>query len=270
MGRLKIIDSIKNRTVKEVVLVKEKSRWRKKTGQFVVEGKREIEMALKGGYTLTKIFFDPGIISIDSVQELLSTYVSGPEIIEVSHDVYRRIAYRDKTEGIVALGVSKQHLLEDLEFKRKAPLVLVAEGLEKPGNMGALLRTADAASLDAVIIANPKTDLYNPNVIRSSLGCVFSVPVAQAGNAEVMEFLTSRKILIIAAELGAVNTYSAMDFTVPAAIVVGAESTGLTDLWIDNASHRVIIPMQGEIDSMNVSVSAAILIFEAMRQRNFK
>ena len=270
MAPVKYIDSVKNPTVKEVVLVKEKSRWRKKTGQFVAEGKREIEMALKGGYKLVKIFFDSGIISVNLVHDLLAAFTAKPEIIEVSHDVYRRIAYRDKTEGIVALGISKEHLLDNLEFKRTTPLVLVAEGLEKPGNMGALLRTADAASLDAVIIANPKTDLYNPNVIRSSLGCVFSVPIAQASNDEVIEFLSNHIISTFAAELGAENTYSTMDFTVPAAIVVGTESSGLTQQWIQEASHRVIIPMQGEIDSMNVSVSAAILIFEAMRQRNFK
>lgn len=270
MSQIKYIDSLKNAAIKEVVLVKEKSRWRKKTGLFVVEGLREVEMALKEGWDLMKIFFDSGIISVDNVRSILSGRTTTAEIIEVSHDVYRRIAYREKTEGIVALGLSKSHALGDLKLKRVKPLLLVAEALEKPGNIGALLRTADAADLDAVIITNPKTDLYNPNIIRSSLGCIFTVPIGLATNSEVMEYLQSHKIESFAAELNADQSYDQMDFNGPSAIVVGAESTGLSSEWIRYANHRIIIPMKGQIDSMNVSVSAAILIFEALRQRNFQ
>lgn len=255
--------------IREITLIKEKSRWRKKSGQFVVEGRREVEMALKGGFALNKIFYYSDIIKIDEIIQLIQTYSSKAELIEVSKDVYKRIAYREKTEGIVASGPSKDHLLEDLKFRRKNPVILVAESVEKPGNIGALLRTADAAKLDAVIIANPVTDLYNPNVIRSSLGCVFTVPVALAGNSEVIQFLRSKKINTYAAELNAEKKYSDMDFTAASAIVVGPESEGLSNDWLDQSDHRVIIPMQGEIDSMNVSVSAAIIIFEALRQRDF-
>jgi TrmH family RNA methyltransferase len=226
-------------------------------------------MAIKGGCTLEKVFFDPAILTAEEIQKILRPQLGGPELIAVSREVYRRIAYREKTEGVVALGTAKSHDLETLKFRREKPLILVAEALEKPGNIGALLRTADAAALDAVIISNPVTDLYNPNVIRSSLGCVFSVPIAQAGNSEVIKFLDERGITTYAAELEAEQRYSEMDFSLPSALVVGAESKGLSEEWILKANHRVIIPMQGEIDSMNVSVSAAILIFEAMRQRGF-
>ena len=270
MSKTRFIDSLKNPLVKEVALIKEKSRWRKKTGQFVAEGQKEVEMALKGGFELDKIFFFRDLLSADETIELLETYGSNAEVIEVSKDVYRRIAYREKTEGIVALGRVKPHRLEDLQFHRSQPLLLVAESLEKPGNLGALLRTADAAHLDGVIISNPKTDLYNPNVIRSSLGCLFSVPIAVAGNMEVISFLKDKGVRILAAELQGNRTYSTEDLTLPTAVVVGTEATGLSNEWIEAADANILIPMQGIIDSMNVSVSAAIIIFEAMRQRKFK
>ena len=269
MSNLRFIDSPKNPQVREITLIKEKSRWRRKSGQFVVEGRREVEMALKGGFILTQIFFFADIINENEILDLLNTYNSSAEVIEVSKEVYKRIAYREKTEGIVALGQSKKHLLEELEFRNKNPLILIAESIEKPGNVGALLRTADAASLDAVIIANPLTDLYNPNILRSSLGCLFTVPIAQANNQAVMDFLRTNQITSFCAELTADKSYCEMDYESASAIVVGPESSGLSKDWLEFADHCVIIPMQGEIDSMNVSVSAAIIIFEALRQRTF-
>ena len=266
----RFIDSLKNPLVKEITLIKEKSRWRKKSGKFVVEGQREVEMALKGGYTLDQIFYYSEIIQPDEILNLIQHYGCESELIEVSKDVYKRIAYREKTEGIVAVGPSTELFIEDLKFSRQNPIVLVAESVEKPGNIGALLRTADAANLDAVIIANPVSDLYNPNIIRSSLGCVFTVPIAQAGNQEVIDFLKSKKIQTVAAELNAEIIYTEMDYSAATAIVVGTEAEGLSSQWLDHSDHRVIIPMQGEIDSMNVSVSAAIIIFEALRQRDIK
>ena len=269
MSNLKFIDSPKNPQVREITMIKEKSRWRKKSGLFVVEGRREVEMALKGGFILTQIFFYADIINENEILDLLKAYGSSAEVIEVSKEVYKRIAYREKTEGIVALGQSGKHLLEELKFTTTNPLILIAESIEKPGNVGALLRTADAASLDAVIIANPLTDLYNPNIIRSSLGCLFTVPIAQGSNQEVMEFLRSNHISSYSAELMADKNYCDMDYASASAIVVGPESSGLSKDWLDFTDHHIIIPMQGEIDSMNVSVSAAIIIFEALRQRDF-
>ena len=177
------------------------------------------------------------------------------------------MAYRETTEGALALVKSKSHKLNDLIFKSKNPLILVAEAPEKPGNLGALLRTADASNLDAVIIANPKGDLYNPNTIRSSVGCVFTNTIATGSTEEVIDFLKSSGIDIFCAALSASKNYLEVDFTGPTAIVVGTESTGLTENWLQNSTQNIVIPMQGEIDSMNVSVSAAIIVFEAIRQR---
>ncbi len=263
----RFIDSVKNPQIRELILIKEKSRWRKKQGLFVAEGKKEIEMSLKGKCELLKIFYSSDIISIEEVEKKIYEYRIKPELIEVSKDVYARIAYREKTEGLVALGKSKSHALDSLQFSTKNPLVLIAESPEKPGNVGAILRTADAAALDAVIVSNPRTDIYNPNVIRSSLGCIFTVPVGQGSNEEVLNFIKDRGFNIYTAALNAAISYNKVDFSGPTAIVVGTESTGLTSEWLDAADKNILIPMRGEIDSMNVSVSAAILIFEAVRQR---
>ncbi|NND16898.1 MAG: RNA methyltransferase, partial [Eudoraea sp.] len=164
---------------------------------------------------------------------------------------------------------AKDHSLTDLPPLSAQPLILVAESPEKPGNVGALLRTADAAQVDAVLIADPISDLYNPNTVRSSVGCLFSVPIATASSEDIIAFLKERKISIFAATLQEAGNYVDRDYSGPTALVVGAESTGLTQIWRDEADAKVMIPMAGKIDSMNVSVSAAILIFEAKRQRNF-
>ena len=168
---------------------------------------------------------------------------------------------------IVAIAISKNLILSDLNLSSNA-LVLVAEASEKPGNIGALLRTADAAHLDAVIIANPKTDLYNPNIIRSSVGCVFTTKIATGSTSEIISFLKEQNINIYGAALTASVEYQTINYTKPTAIVVGTEATGLSEEWLNNTTKNIIIPMRGAIDSMNVSVSAAILIFEAVRQRS--
>ena len=179
------------------------------------------------------------------------------------------MAHRDSTEGIIAVVKAKAHRLENLRLKHKNPLILVAESPEKPGNIGALLRTADAANIDAVIIADAKSDLYNPNTIRSSVGCVFTTEIAVDSSREVINYLMTLNFNIYCATLQDSVPYYEQDFTEPTAIVVGTESTGLTQYWRDAATKNIRIPMQGVIDSMNVSVSAGILIFEAKRQRGF-
>ncbi|NQY06711.1 MAG: RNA methyltransferase, partial [Flavobacteriaceae bacterium] len=188
---------------------------------------------------------------------------------EISQEVYKKIAYRDSTEGIIALIKTKNHTLDAELIKAENPLILIAEAPEKPGNIGALLRTADAANVDLVCIANPKTDLYNPNIIRSSVGCLFTNTVAIGSTAEIISFLNDKQIHIYAATLQNSNNYHEVDFTEASAIVVGTEATGLSEEWRTAATKNINIPMQGEIDSMNVSVAAGILIFEAKRQRNF-
>lgn len=262
----KQISSLQNPQVKEWAAIKEKSRTRRRTGLFMIEGQREISLAVKGHYTIETFIFNPELISEDEIKQLTTEPV---DLVEVSSEVYQRLAYRESTQGLLAIAKTKDLALDQLEFNRKAPLILVAEAPEKPGNIGALLRTADAASVDAVIIANPKTDLYNPNIIRSSVGCVFTTQIAFGSTTEIIEFLKKQNINIYCAALQASVDYHTQDYTKPTAIVVGTEATGLSDEWLENATQNIIIPMQGQIDSMNVSVAAGILIFEAKRQRNF-
>jgi TrmH family RNA methyltransferase len=266
----KEITSAQNPYIKELFQLKEKSRERKKSGLFLIEGEREIGLAIKGNYEIETLLYLPELFSEAVVSKLLNSYTSQPELIVISKEVYQKLAHRDTTEGVLAVAKSKSHDLKNIKFHSKNPLILVAEAPEKPGNIGALLRTADAANVDAVIIANPKTDLYNPNIIRSSVGCLFTNQIATGTTSEIISFLKEHNIQIYCAALQASVEYHTQDFTKPTAIVVGTEATGLSEDWIDNSTQNIIIPMQGEIDSMNVSVAAGILIFEAKRQRKFK
>ena len=261
---MKQITSVQNPFIKSLVLLQEKSKARKQTGTFLIEGQREIELAQKGGYEIETILFLPEISPEIEAKKLSRS----AELIEISKEVYQKLAYRDTTEGILAIAKSKNLSLSELNLGEN-PLILVAEAPEKPGNIGAILRTADAANLDAVIIANPKSDLYNPNIVRSSVGCLFTNNIATGTTEEIIAFLKSKNISIYCATLQNSTGYHTQDYTTPTALIVGTEATGLTQEWRDNATQNIIIPMQGAIDSMNVSVAAAILIFEAKRQRGF-
>jgi TrmH family RNA methyltransferase len=272
---MKTITSSQNTYIKQLVQLKDKSRERKKLGQFLIEGVREISLATKGGYELETVLFYPELFSAEQLNNLtknvnLSTVEMQPNYIEISKEVYKKLAYRDTTEGVLAIAKTKLNSLETIQLKSENPLILVAEAPEKPGNIGAILRTADAANVDAVIIANSKTDLYNPNIIRSSVGCVFTNQIAAGNTSEIIAFLKAKNIAIYCAALQASVNYNTQNFTKPTAIVVGTEATGLSAEWLENSTQNIVIPMQGEIDSMNVSVAAGILIFEAKRQRNFK
>ena len=267
---MKEITSIQNPLIKQLVLLKDKSRARKKTGLFLIEGIREISLAIKGGYLLETVLFNNKLISEAILDKLLNEVKNQTDIISISSDVYQKLAYRDTTEGVLAVAINKNHLIENLSFSSKTPLILVAEAPEKPGNIGAILRTADAANVDAVIIANPKTDLYNPNIIRSSVGCIFTNTIALGSTNAIIDFLKAQNINIYCAALQASVEYYTQNFSEPTAIIVGTEATGLSNEWLENSTQNIIIPMQGEIDSMNVSVAAGILIFEAKRQRGFQ
>ncbi|TDE06088.1 TrmH family RNA methyltransferase [Flavobacterium hiemivividum] len=261
---MKQITSIQNPFIKSLVLLQEKAKNRKQTGTFLIEGKREISLALKGGYEIETILFYPEICTEIEAKKI----ARNTELIEINKEVFQKLAYRDTTEGILAIAKTKSQQLSDLKLSNN-PLILVAEAPEKPGNIGALLRTADAANLDAVIIANPKSDLYNPNIVRSSVGCLFTNQIATGTTAEIITFLKEKNINFYCATLQNSTSYHTQDYTKPTALIVGTEATGLTQEWREAATQNIIIPMQGEIDSMNVSVAAAILIFEAKRQRGF-
>jgi len=266
MTAIKHISSTQNTLVKKVVLLRDKSKQRKMSGLFILEGQRELSLAQKGNYTIDTILYNENILTHTQVQDSFNISDS-TDLVAVTQEVYDKIAYRNSTEGIVAIAKAKPTELAQLQLKTKNPLILVAEAPEKPGNIGALLRTADAANLDAVLIANPKTDLYNPNIIRSSVGCVFTGTIATGTTAEIIAYLKRNNIAIYCAALTASKDYTTTDFSEPSAIVVGTEHSGLSDTWLQQATQNIIITMEGHIDSMNVSVSAAILIFEAKRQR---
>jgi len=229
---------------------------------------REIEIAIAGGYEIAELYFVASLISEQVVKDLLHKQSNDCLLTTLSDEVYKKLAYRDSTEGVIAFAKAKTQQLADLKLPEN-PLILIAEAPEKPGNIGALLRTADAANVDAVIIANPRTDLYNPNIIRSSIGCVFTNQIAIAPTEEVIPFLQERKINIYSAILQEAQFYHEQNYTNATALVVGTEATGLSDVWRIASTQNIIIPMQGAIDSMNVSVAAGILVFEAKRQRGF-
>lgn len=262
---MKQISSVQNPFIKQVIQLQDKAKARKQSGTFIIEGQREIELAIKGGYEVETLLFCP---ELSGKSENLKVEIAENLKVEISKEVYQKLAYRDTTEGIIAIAKSKTLQLSDLKVG-KNPLILVAEGLEKPGNIGALLRTADAANIDAVIIANPKSDMYNPNIVRSSVGCLFTRQIAVASSEEAIAFLKEHHINIYCAILQDSTTYHTQNYNEPTALVVGTEATGITEIWRQNSTKNINIPMQGVIDSMNVSVAAAILVFEAKRQRKF-
>ncbi len=262
---IKEITSINNSYIKQLLKLQEKSRERKKAGFFLIEGEREILLALSSGYQIKTALY---CLDYYDINQLMNGLSSSTEIISLSKEVYQKLAYRSSSEGLIALVKSKDFSIENIAFNSEFPLILVAESPEKPGNIGAILRTADAANVDAVIIANPKTDLYNPNIIRSSIGCIFTNQIGVGSTSEIIEFLKKEGVQIFCATFQDAKQYTSIDFRVPSAIVVGTESTGLSVAWRDQATENIYIPMEGKIDSMNVSVAAGILIYEAKRQRN--
>jgi len=260
------ISSLQNSRIKQIHRLALKPKERIIQGLFLIEGARELSLALTGGYLLDSVFVCRELFSKTDYPDVLKP-VDEQKRYEVTRSVFEKIAYREGSDGILALMKPKLHRLEDLKFPSN-PFVIVLEAIEKPGNLGAVLRTADAAKVDAVIVCDPATDIYNPNVVRSSVGCLFTVPVATATNEETLLFLREKGICPYAAALTACRWYHETDFTHPSAIVMGTEADGLSDFWLHEA-EQVKIPMRGKIDSLNVSVSAAILTFEAMRQRGF-
>lgn len=258
------ITSTQNPKVKSLLSL-EKPRERRKQGLFIIEGVKEIRMALDAGYKIGNLFFCDEIISHEDLEPLGT---DDKLLIPVSKDVFEKIAMREGTGGVLAVAEHKLHTLDRLKLP-KNPLVLILESVEKPGNLGAILRTADAAGVDAVVICDPQTDFYNPNVIRSSIGCVFVQQIASATSEETIEWLKKNDINIYCTYLQASEQYHLIDYRLPSAIVMGTESTGLSDIWVNNATKNIIIPMHGKIDSMNVSTAAAVVVFEAKRQRGF-
>lgn len=272
------ITSVQNPKIKELLALQEKSRLRREKGVFVVEGRRELEHCINAGFKLRTVFICPEIAGVtDSVRMsvgiiptdpfIMSLSLAGGSIIEVSRAVYDKVAYRGGTEGVIAEVYSKENSLDSLELGEN-PLVIVLEGVEKPGNLGAVLRSADAAGADAVLICDPLTDIYNPNLVRASIGAVFTQQIACCASTDAITFLKEKGIKIYTAQLQDSEWYYDTDMCCGTAIAIGTEATGLTDQWREAADAHIKIPMLGRLDSLNASVSAAILLYEAVRQRN--
>ena len=263
--KVEIITSAQNPKIKDLLALQEKSKERRKKGLFVVEGRRELLHCVEAGYEPYAVFYCPDIISnadFDAVVENCDC-----NYYEIPQHLYDKVAYRGGTEGVIAELHCKEMNLESLKLKEN-PLVVILESVEKPGNLGAVLRSADASGVDAVIVCDPLTDMYNPNLIRSSIGAIFTVPAATATSEDTIKWLKDNNIKIYTAQLQDSEWYYDTDMKGATAIVMGTEATGLTTAWRKAADAHIKIPMLGKLDSLNVSVSAAILMFEAVRQRN--
>lgn len=259
-----IISTSQNPKIKKLLALQQKTSERRKSGLFVVEGLRELQHCVEAGLEIDTIFYCPALMKGLSAAEAVLPVCR--RCCEVTPAVYERIAYRGGTEGVVGEVRTRTLTLNDLQLPDR-PLVVVLESVEKPGNLGAVLRSADAAGVDAVMVCDPLTDLYNPNLVRSSIGAIFTVPCVACSSEECIGFLKARGIQILTAQLQDSQLYYDTDMTCGTAIVMGTEATGLTEIWRRAADRHIRIPMLGRLDSLNVSVSAAILMFEAVRQR---
>lgn len=253
------ITSSANPKFKRLIALLQKSSERRESALFTVEGVREISHCIEAGYKPDCIFFCPDIVSEETLPQCRH--------FALSAGLYAKAAYREGTEGAIGVFQAMEHPLSSLHLNDN-PLIAVLESVEKPGNLGAVLRTCDAAGADALIICDPRTDLYNPNLIRASIGAVFTVPTAVCTTAQAITFLKSKGIRILTAQLQDSSLYYDCPMTKGTAIVMGTEATGLSDKWRQAADAHIRIPMLGKLDSLNVSVSAAILLYEAVRQRN--
>lgn len=264
----RVLSSHRNPRFRSALALRD-ARDRRQRRQILIDGSREIERAASAGVELLEAYVAPSLVEAagsDARAAVSAARRSGAEIVEVTPDLLQRLSYGDRDDGIVVVAAMPSARLADLVLPAD-PLIGVVEGVEKPGNFGAILRSADGAGLDALIAADPATDPYNPNVIRASLGTVFSVPVAVASTGEVLEWLIDRGIRIIAARVDGAVDYADVEMTGAVAIALGSEARGLSDAWAELATAAVRVPMLGIADSLNVSATAAILFYEALRQR---
>lgn len=262
------ISSVQNPKVKNVLHLAKASE-RKEQQLFVAEGYREIKTAFDAGFSFRSLFYCPQVAINPEINNFVRILGEEISVYEITVPVFEKMAYRENSDGIIALVVPKVRSLDTLDL-RPDPLIIVLEKVEKPGNLGAVLRTADAAQVDAVLVCDPQTDIYNPNVIRSSIGCVFSTQVVCCSSQEAMVWLNTNGIKSFAAALTARKWYHENDLSGAVAIVLGTESDGLSEFWLSKSDDQVKIPMLGTIDSLNVSNATAIMVYEAMRQRNFR
>ena len=256
---MEIISSEQNPRLKQVIKLTEKSRERKKQGLFVIDGLRECQEAIKAGIVIEELF-----ICLELCQEKFNDIKTN----FVSIDIFKKICYKEKPDGCLAVAKVQKTELTDLNLPKK-PLVVILESVEKPGNLGAIIRSSYAAGVDIIIINDEQTDIYNPNIIRASQGLLFKIPIITASFSKTVDYLKVNNIKSVATALGGQKKHTDVNYKEGVAIVLGSEADGLSNKWLEEANETVKIPMKSGIDSLNVSVSAAILIFEAWRQRDF-
>ena len=254
------ITSVQNPRVKDAVRLRDR-RGRERQGRLIIDGRREVERALAAGLPLIDIF-----VRDDVAAEQLGAIPRG-QCIELPETLFAKLAYGDRSDGVVAVAETPRVTLRDI-VPGDLPLVAVLDGIEKPGNVGAILRTADAAGIDAVVICDGGTDLYNPNAIRASLGAIFTLPVCAASGQETRDWLKQQGMQAFAARVDGSISYTAADYRQAAALVLGSEAAGLGDNWAGEDVIAVRLPMRGAADSLNVSATAAVLFYEALRQRD--
>jgi TrmH family RNA methyltransferase len=253
------ITSLQNPRVKHIVKLREDKRQRQRDGLMLVEGYDELSQAIRAGLAPRSILTAPELVT--RTMDIPST-----ETLTVTGAVFKKISYRDNPDGWLGIFPIPKITLEGVKLS-SIPLVIVAESIEKPGNLGAILRTADAAGADAVVVSDARVDIWNPNVVRASRGAIFTVPTVEAGNTEALSWLRSAKMRLLAATPAAEKLYTDADLRGPIAIIVGTEDEGLTDFWMSNADEKVKIPMKGSVNSLNVSIATALFTYEAIRQR---
>jgi RNA methyltransferase, TrmH family len=261
------ITSLQNPRVKQLVRLRDR-RPRDEAGVFLVEGYREIRRALEKQVALTELYFSPDWFLGENEPSLIEqARAAGALVYELSKDAFSKVAYRERPDGLLAVAPQWKRALSDLPLK-PAPFLLVVEAIEKPGNLGTILRSADAAGVDAVIVCDPVTDIFNPNVVRSSTGVLFSVPVVVTESEPVRAWLKEQRIRAVATTPAATALYTNTDLRGPLAIVMGSEQYGLSDYWLKESDAQVRIPMAGQADSLNVAMATIITLFEAVRQRS--
>lgn len=264
------ITSLQNPKVKHLIHLKDRH-YREKTGQFIIEGYRELLRAAQTGHQIETLFICPPLFLGENETTLIEKIAfTGAHIITCSDKVFHKMSYRDRPDGLIAIALQHHLNLDDLEKKlihKKSPFLVIAEAIEKPGNLGTILRSSDAVGLDALIVCDRCTDIHNPNVVRASVGTLFTVPVIEAKGQETLQWLKDRKIKILAATPQADLEYTEVDMKGPLAIAVGTEQLGLSQLWMRQAELQVKIPMHGVADSLNVAMATTLLLYEALRQR---
>ncbi len=259
--------STKNEQVKHLVHLKDK-RDRDRNQEYIIEGYRELFHAQSSGAKVKKIFYCPELFLGVNEMDLIHSF-KGVEMIECGEEPFMKMSYRDRPDGLIAIAEQSKLGVETLEkiLQKKNPFIVVVESIEKPGNLGSILRSCDATGVDALIVCDPKTDIHNPNVIRSSVGAFFLIPVFEMSSEEAIALLNKYKIAILATTPHTNHYYDDVSLITSVAIILGTEQLGLTPLWMNEATLKVKMPMLGTIDSLNVSNAASIMMYEVVRQR---